>query len=56
MTKMKVSGHDEIPIEVFQQFWPTIGYDFHQMILRGIKNGAFYEGVTKGFISFIPKK
>lgn len=28
-------GQDGIPIACFQQFWPIIGYDFHQKLLRG---------------------
>ena len=56
MAKGKAPGHDRIPVEFFQQFWPTIGKDFYHMILRGIENGNFHEGVTKGLISLIPKE
>ena len=56
MAKGKAPGHDGIPVEFFQQLWPTIGKKFYHMILRGIENGNFHEGVTKGLISLIPKE
>ena len=56
MAKGKALGHDGIPTEFFQRLWPTLGQDFHQMLLRGIENGALHEGVTKGLISLIPKE
>jgi hypothetical protein len=48
--KEKTPWHDEILIKLFQQLKPTIGHDFHQMTIRGIKRGTLYEGVTKGLI------
>lgn len=56
MVKGKVPGHDEIPIKFFQQLWPTIGHDFHQMIIRNIERGTLHEGVIKGLIGLIPKE
>lgn len=53
MAKGKTHGHTQIPIEFFQQLWPTIGYNFHQMILKGLKNVSSHERVTKGLISLI---
>lgn len=29
---------------------------FNQMIYKGLKEGAFHEGVTKGVLSLIPMK
>lgn len=53
MTKCKAPCHNKIPIEFFQELWPTLGYDFHRMILKEIEVGAFHEGITKGLISLI---
>ena len=33
MAKGKAPGHDGIPVEFYQKMWPTIGKDFHRMIL-----------------------
>lgn len=54
--KEKTPGHDGIPIEFFQQCWPTIGEDFLLMIRKGMEKGVLHEGVTKGLISLIPKE
>lgn len=56
MAKGKTPRHDRIPIEFFQQLWPTIRYDFHQMIVRVIENEALQERIVKGLISLIPKE
>ena len=56
MTKGKVLGHDGLPIEFFQRLWPTIGVDFHKMLLSSMEEKNLHDGVTKGFISFIPKE
>ena len=53
MTKGKAPGHDKYLVEFFQQLWPTISIDFYHMILRGMENENFHEGVTKGLISLI---
>ena len=55
--KGKAPRYDEVPIEFFQQFWHLIiGYDFQQMLLRGMENGALHERVTEGLISLILKE
>lgn len=46
MAKGKASRHDKILIEFFQKNWPTIGLNFHQMVCKGMENGAFHKGVT----------
>lgn len=56
MAKGKAPGHDRIPIDFFQKLWPTVGHDFHHMLLKGMEEGTLYEGVTKGLISLIPKE
>lgn len=56
MAKEQIPSHDGIHVEFFQRLWPTIGKDFHLMILRGIKSRNFCEEVTKGLISLIPKE
>ena len=56
MAKGKAPGHDGIPIEFFQKFWPTIGQDFHRMIVTSIEEGKLHDGITKGLISLIPKE
>ena len=38
MGKGKTPGHDGIPIEFFQELWPTLEDDYLQMILQGIQN------------------
>ena len=38
MAKGKAPGHDGIPIEFFQELWPTLEDDYLQMILQGIQN------------------
>lgn len=55
MTKGKTHGHNGIPIEFFQYFWPTIGLNFYQILRRGVEDWALHEGVTKGLISLISK-
>lgn len=52
MAKGKALGHDEIPVNFFQQLWPTFGNDFYWMICKAIDQGAFHEGVTRGLIHF----
>lgn len=56
MAKGKAPRYDGILVEIFQQLWPTLGDDFHRMILRGIKEKGFHEGVTRGSVSLIPKE
>ena len=56
MAKRKAPGYDGIPIEFFQKFWPTIGQDFHRMIITSIEEGKLHDGITKGVISLIPKE
>ena len=56
MAKGKAPGHDGIPVEFYQKMWPTIGKDFHQMIMQSMEEGKLHEGVTKGLISLIPKE
>ena len=56
MAMGKAPGHDGIPIEFFQKLWPTIGQDFHLMLIRSIERGVLHEGITKGIISLIPKE
>ena len=56
IAKGKAPGHDGVPIEFFLLLWPTIGKDFHSMILRGIGKGILHKGMTKGIISLIPKE
>ena len=41
---------------VFQRLWPTIGVDFYKMLLSSMEEGNLHDGVTNGFISFIPKE
>ena len=55
MAKGKASGHDGIPVELFQKLWSSLGQIFFLMISKGMENGALHEGITKGFISLIPK-
>lgn len=56
MAKGKTPGHDGISVEFLQQLWPTLADDFHNVILRGIEQKSFHEGVTRGLISLIPKE
>ena len=56
MAKGKAPGHDGIPMEFFQELWPTLGDDYLQMILQGIQNKTLHVGVTKGHIVLIPKE
>ena len=56
MAKGKAPNHDGLPIEFFQCFWNTIGGDYRKMLQKGMEEGAFQEGVTKGLISLIPKE
>lgn len=56
MAKRKAPGHDGILVEFFQKLWPTLGEDFHQMVLKGIEQKRFHEGVTMGLVSLIPKE
>ena len=56
MAKGKAPGHHGIPIEFFQKFWPTIGQDFHRMIITSIEEGKLHDGITKGLISLILKE
>lgn len=56
MAKGKTPGYDEIPIEFFQQLWLALDYDCNRMVIRGIEEMAFHEGVIKRLISLIPKE
>lgn len=56
MAKEKAPGHVVIPYEFFQQLWPTLGFDFHWMILKSTELVAFNKGVTRGLLSLIPKE
>lgn len=56
MAKGKAPGHDDIPIEFFQHYWPTISKDFLRMVFQSMKEGAFHEGMTIGLINLIPKE
>ena len=56
MTKGKASGHDGISTEFLQLLWSTIGPSFHRMLCKWYNKGKIPEGVTKGFISLIPKE
>lgn len=56
MANGKALCHDGIPMEVFKKLQPTVVNDYHRMILGGIENKAFQEGVTKGLIVLIPKE
>lgn len=56
MANGKALCHDGIPIEVFKKLQLTVGNDYHIMILGGIENKAFQEGVTKGLIVLILKE
>ena len=56
MAKGKAPGHDGIPVEFYQNMWPTIGKDFHHMIIQSMDEGKLHEGVTKGLTSLIPKE
>lgn len=56
MAKGKAPGHNGIPIEFFQHHWPSIGKDCLRMVLKGIEEGAFHEGVTKGLIVLFQKR
>ena len=55
MAKGKAPGHDGLPIEFFQRLWPTIGVDFHKMLIGSMEKRNLHDGVTKGLISLIPK-
>lgn len=56
MATWKTHGHNGIPIEFLQQLWLALGGDFCRMIHKGLKEGAFHEGVTKGLLtSFLSK-
>lgn len=50
MTKGKAPRH-QLPFELFQKILPTIGNDFHQMIIREIESGRLHEGVTMGLLA-----
>ena len=56
MAKGKTTGHDRIPMEFFQRLWSTSGPDFHRMLCNGFDEEKLFEGLTKGFISLIPKE
>ena len=56
MAKDKTPGHDGLPIEFVQRLWPTIGVDFHKMLLGSMEEGNLHDGVTKGHISLISKE
>ena len=56
MAKGKAPGHNVIPYEFFQQLWPTLGFDFHWIILKSIELVAFHKGMTRGLLSLIPKE
>lgn len=43
----KLLGHDGILVEFLKCLWPTLGYDFFQMIRKSITLGAFHEGSLK---------
>ena len=34
MAKGKAPGHDRIPMKFFKHLWPTIGEDFHHVLLK----------------------
>ena len=56
LAKGRAPEHDGILVEVFSKLWHTIGHDFYKMILRGLEKGILHEGMTKCFISLIPKE
>ena len=56
MAKGKASDFEGIPLEFFQQTWPYVSINYHALIIKGIKEGAFDEGITKRLITLIPKK
>ena len=50
LVKGKTPGHEGLSIEFSQRLWPTIGVDFHKMLLSSMEEGNLYNGVTKGLI------
>ena len=48
MTKGKVPGHDDIPIEFFQKMWHTIGKDFHLMVKKTLRKRSYMRELPKG--------
>ena len=50
LAKGKTPGHEGLSIEFSQRLWPTIGVDFHKMLLSSMEEGNLYNGVTKGLI------
>jgi hypothetical protein len=45
----------EFLLSSFKNYGQPWDLDFHVLILKGIKEGAFHDGITKGPISLIPK-
>ena len=56
MAKGKTPGHDDIPVELFQKMWYTIGKDFRLMVKMSIEEKKLHEGITEGLICLIPKE
>lgn len=56
MVVKKIPKHDGIPLEFVQQLWPTIGFDFHHMILLALKKELFKIRLTKCLNSLISKE
>lgn len=55
MAKEEAPCHNGIPMEFFQQLWPSLGNDFYRKILKNIQMGAFHKGVTRGLLTMIYK-
>jgi hypothetical protein len=44
-----------VAIKIFIKFWSIVGVNCHKMVVEVITVGKFYEGITKGLITFLHK-
>lgn len=56
MKRRKCPGPDGIPVELFQEMWPTVGPQLTEILNQGIERESFTQELTRGNIVLLPKK
>jgi hypothetical protein len=55
MANGKSPGPDDVTVEFFKCLWPTIGPDYHNMILQAVAGSSLTNGVMEGLIILLSK-
>ncbi|KAI8521375.1 hypothetical protein Bbelb_011290 [Branchiostoma belcheri] len=56
MAHSKTPGSDGLPMEFYQQFWPTLGQDLLDVLNEGLNEGLLSTSQREGVVTLLDKK